>query len=155
LMLLLGRLIARSIVQQHQAVLRLTQSVKQGDLSQRATIKGHHEVAAIATSMNGMLEKIGVLLNQEASLRANLEAQLEQLIAEVTPVGQGDLRFQAHINDTLLGPLAGAFNWIVEQLATLVARVHQSAALTTSAAQDLVEQAAELAQLAIHQAAQL
>src|SRR5262249_51473787 len=53
LMLLLGRLIARSIVQQHQAVLRLTQSVKQGDLSQRATIKGHHEVAAIATSMNG------------------------------------------------------------------------------------------------------
>src|ERR1051326_4423953 len=65
LMLLLGRLIARSIVQQHQTVLRLTQAVKQGDLSQRAAIRGHHEVAAIATSMNAMLETIGALLNQE------------------------------------------------------------------------------------------
>jgi twitching motility protein PilJ len=155
LMLLLGRLIARSIVQQHQTVLRLTQAVKQGDLSQRAAIRGHHEVAAIATSMNAMLETIGALLNQEASLRANLEDQLEQLIAAVTPVGQGDLRFQAHVNDTLLVPLAGVFNWMVEQLATLVARVHQSAALTNCAAQDLVEQAAELTQVAARQAAQL
>ncbi len=155
IMLLLGRLIVRSIVQQHQAVLRLTQSVKQGDLSKRATIKGHHEAAAIATSMNGMLETIGALLHQEASSRANLEDHLARLIAEVTPVGQGDLRLQAHVNDPLLGPLAGVFNWIVEQLATLVARVQQSAAQTTSAAQDLVEQAVELAQVAACQAAQL
>jgi methyl-accepting chemotaxis protein len=144
-----------SIIRQLDELLRLTRVVNQGDMSQRASIGGRNEVAVVASSMNDMLDTIGSLLGQEEALRSELEGQIERLIGQVTPVGQGDLRLQAEVTNSQLGVLADVFNVVVEQLATLVARVQSSATLTYAAAGSIVQQATQLAQVAEHQAAQL
>lgn len=144
-----------SIIRQLDGLLRLTRLVNDGDLSQRFNIAGRNEVAVVASSMNDMLDTITDLLEREEALRRELEEQIEYLVAEVTPVGQGDLRLQAEVSDTQLGVLADVFNLIVEQLATLVARVQSSATLTYTAAGSLVRQASELIQATGSQEAQL
>jgi methyl-accepting chemotaxis protein len=151
----LARYIVFSIVRQLEGLLALTHLVNQGDLSQRATIGGQHEVAVVAASMNDMLDTIGDLLVKEESLRTGLEDQIEHLIAEVTPIGQGDLRIQAQVTHTQLGILADVFNLIAEQLTSLVARVQQNAALTYAAAGSIVHQATTLAKAASQQAEHL
>jgi methyl-accepting chemotaxis protein len=145
----------RSITRQLNQLLRLTRLVKQGNLSERVSIAGRSEIAVVASSMNDMLDTIGDLLGKEEARRAELEEQIEQLIQEVTPVGQGDLRLQASVAHIQLGVLADVFNLTVGQLATLVARVQSSAAMTYSAAASIVQQAGDMAHVAEQQAVQL
>ncbi len=144
-----------SIISQLNQLLGLTRLVNQGNLSQRVSVEGRHEIAVVAASMNDMLDTISDLLGKEEALRAELEEQIELLIHEVTPVGQGDLRLHAAVAQSQLGTLADVFNLIVEQLAALVARVQSSASLTYSAAGSIVQQAVELAKVAEQQASQL
>jgi methyl-accepting chemotaxis protein len=144
-----------SITRQLNQLLYLTRLVNQGNLSQRAHVEGRNEIAMVASSMNDMLDTIGDLLGKEESLRAELEEQIEMLIQEVTPVGQGDLRLEAAVTHSQLGVLADVFNLIVGQLATLVARVQNSASKTYAAASSIVQQATDLASVAEQEAAQL
>jgi methyl-accepting chemotaxis protein len=144
-----------SIIRQLDELLRLIRVVNRGDLSQRVTIGGRNEVAVVGSSMNDMLDTIGDLLTKEEALRSELESEIVRLVDQVTPVGQGDLRLQAEVTNSQLGTLADVFNVIVEQLATLVARVQNSATLTYTAAGSIVQQASQLAHVADHQATQL
>ncbi len=144
-----------SITHQLDRLLRLTRLVNQGNLSERVSIEGNNEIALVGSSMNDMLDTISKLLEKEETLRTELEEQIEMLIQEVTPVGQGDLRLQAVVGHSLLGTLADVFNLIVEQLATLVARVQSTASLTSTAAGSIVQQATDLAKVAEQQAGQL
>ncbi len=144
-----------SITQQLDRLLRLTRQVNQGNLNERVSIEGRNEIALVASSMNDMLDTISKLLEKEEALRVELEEQIELLIHEVTPVGQGDLRLQAVVAHSQLGMLADVFNLIVEQLAALVARVQSSASHTYTAASSIVQQATDLAKVAEQQAGQL
>jgi methyl-accepting chemotaxis protein len=153
--MVLAWITVHSITRQLDELLRLTRLVKQGNLSHRASIHGRSEIALVASSMNDMLDTIGDLWGKEEALRTELEEQIELLIHEVTPVGQGDLRLQAGVSHTQLGMLADVFNLIVEQLATIVARVQGSASMTYAAAGAIVQQASEMARVAERQAAQL
>lgn len=144
-----------SIIRQLDELLRLIRVVNRGDLSQRVNIGGRNEVAVVGSSMNDMLDTIGDLLTKEETLRSELESEIVRLVDQVTPVGQGDLRLQAEVTNSQLGTLADVFNVIVEQLATLVARVQNSATLTYTAAGSIVQQASQLAHVADHQATQL
>lgn len=144
-----------SIIRQLDELLRLIRVVNRGDMSQRVHIGGRNEVAVVGSSMNDMLDTIGDLLTKEEALRSELESEIVRLVDQVTPVGQGDLRLQAEVTNSQLGTLADVFNVIVEQLATLVARVQNSATLTYTAAGSIVQQASQLAHVADHQATQL
>ena len=155
IVMFLAWFIVFSIIRQLDELLRLIRVVNRGDMSQRVNIGGRNEVAVVGSSMNDMLDTIGDLLTKEEALRSELESEIERLVVQVTPVGQGDLRLQAEVTNTQLGTLADVFNVIVEQLATLVARVQNSASLTYTAAGSIVQQAAQLAHVAEHQASQL
>jgi methyl-accepting chemotaxis protein len=144
-----------SIIRQLEELLGLTRRVNRGDLSQRAHVQGRSEVSVVAASMNDMLDTIGDLLVKEESLRTDLEAQIERLIGDVTPVGYGDLRLHALVTNSQIGTLADVFNVIIEQLATLVSRVQSSATLAYSAAGSIVKQASNLAKAADHLSNQL
>jgi methyl-accepting chemotaxis protein len=153
--IVLAWVIITSILRQLGRLLRLIHLINAGDLQQRAHIPGHHEVAVVAAAMNEMLDTILQLLRKEETWRQELEEELERFIEQVSPIGQGDLRSQAEVTSGQLGTLADVFNQVVEQLATLVSRVHSSASLTAIAANSLVQQATQLAQGAEQQATQL
>ncbi len=101
----------------------LTRHVSRGDTTARASVQGHDEIALVADSMNGMLDSIVNLLQETKAQRDNLQTQVEKLVSEVSGVGEGDLRIQAEVTADALGVLADSFNYMVEELGSLIVRV--------------------------------
>jgi methyl-accepting chemotaxis protein len=125
--IVLGYLMNRTITQPLSQLARLARRIEQGDTSARARITGHDEIAVVATSFNEMLDQIVSLLQQTQGQRDDLQGQVERLIEEVSGVGEGDLSVQAEVTHGSLGVLADTFNYMVEQLSSLVIRVQQVA----------------------------
>jgi len=123
----LGALMNRTITQPLSQLARLARRIEQGDMSARARITGRDEIAVVATSFNDMLDRIVSLLQQTQGQRDDLQGQVERLIEEVSGVGEGDLSLQAQVTYGSLGVLADTFNYMLEQLSSLVIRVKQVA----------------------------
>src|SRR6266576_6238367 len=101
----------------------LTKRIARGNTNARANVAGHDEISLVASSMNNMLDNIVRLIQEVQFQRDNLQAQVEKLVSEVSGVGEGDLRVQAEVTADALGVLADSFNYMVEELGSLVVRV--------------------------------
>ncbi len=101
----------------------MTRRIAKGDRNARAKMSGRDEISMVATSMNNMLDNIVRLIQETQSQRDVLQSQVEKLVSEVSGVGDGDLRIQAEVTADALGVLADSFNYMVEELSSLVVRV--------------------------------
>jgi methyl-accepting chemotaxis protein len=114
----LGYLMNRTITQPLSQLATLARRIRQGETSARAPTIGRDEIAVVGSLINEMLDQI-------VSQKEYTEAQIEQLIDEVSGVGKGDLRIQAEVTSGSLGVIADFFNYMVEALSSLVVRVKQ------------------------------
>src|SRR5216683_130353 len=119
----IGYFTIRSITRPLQELSTLTRRIANGDTKARANLTGHDEIYLIATSMNNMLDNIVHLIQETQSQHDTLQAQVEKLVSEVSGVGEGDLGLQAEVTADALGVLADSFNYMVEELASLIVRV--------------------------------
>jgi methyl-accepting chemotaxis protein len=119
----IGYIVYLTIVRPLHQLALLTKQIGRGDMQARATIKGHDEISLVATSMNSMLDSIVRLLQEAQMQRDILQAQAERLVSEVSGISEGDLRVRAEISSDALGVLATSFNYMIEELGSLVVRV--------------------------------
>jgi methyl-accepting chemotaxis protein len=119
----IGYIVNLTITKPLRDLASLTRRISKGETSARASISGHDEIYMVASSMNNMLDNIVHLIQEVQSQRDNLQAQVEKLVSEVSGVGEGDLRIQAEVTADALGVLADSFNYMVEELGSLVVRV--------------------------------
>lgn len=111
--------ISRPLVQ----LAALTRRVSKGETSARAPTQGRDEINIVASSMNKMLDNIVRLAQEAQGQRDALQGQVEKLVSEVSGVGEGDLRVEAEVTADALGVLADSFNYMVEELSSLIVRV--------------------------------
>lgn len=123
LVFLIGYAVNQTITVPLRQLASLTRRIAKGETSARATIAGRDEIYLVASSMNNMLDNIVHLIQDTQGQRDNLQAQVEKLVSEVSGVGEGDLRVQAEVTADALGVLADSFNYMVEELSSLVVRV--------------------------------
>ncbi len=118
-----GLLVSSTIVIPLNRLVALTRRIAQGETRARAELQGSDEIYQVATSMNGMLDVTGRLMQEAQYRHMDLQSQIEKLIHEVSGLGEGDLRTQAEVTPNELGVLANSFNLIAEQLNNLVVNV--------------------------------
>ena len=118
-----GWLVNLTITSPLRRLALLTKRIARGDTNARAKAMGRDEIYQVAQSMNNMLDNIVRLILDAQTQRDNLQAQVEKLVGEVSGVGEGDLRIQAEVTADALGVLADSFNYMVEELGSLVVRV--------------------------------
>src|SRR5579859_4709048 len=118
-----GWIVNITITQPLRRLAMLTRRIAKGDTSARSKITSSDEIAKVATAMNNMLDNIVHLIQETQAQRDSLQAQVEKLVSEVSGVGEGDLRVQAEVTADALGVLADSFNYMVEELGSLVVRV--------------------------------
>jgi len=128
--LLVNYFVRRRILDRVQGFVDVCRKYATGDHSVRALVIGDDEFAMLAMSLNTLLDNQGFTLGGTAapasgsSDAAALQAQIEKLLQEVSAVGDGDLRVQAEVTPDTLGVLADSFNYMIEELAKVVGRVH-------------------------------
>src|SRR5579875_2931138 len=123
LVVIIGAVINQTITSPLRELASLTRRIGRGDTSARANVSGRDEIYLVATSMNSMLDNIVRLIQETQTQRDLLQAQVEKLVSEVSGVGEGDLRIQAEVTADALGVLADSFNYMVEELSSLIIRV--------------------------------
>jgi len=119
----IGYIIHLTLVRPLHQLAMLTRHIAKGDTYARATITGENEISLVARSINHMLDYIVQLIQEAQSQRDNLQAQVEKLVSEVSGVGEGDLRIQAQVTADAMGVLADSFNYMIDELGSLVVRV--------------------------------
>jgi methyl-accepting chemotaxis protein len=141
-----GILVMRSITGPLAELISLTRRISKGDTNARARVESHDEISIVANSMNNMLDNIVHLIQDTQAQRDVLQGQVEKLVSEVSGVGEGDLRVQAEVTADALGVLADSFNYMVEELGSLVVRVkmvarevEESTTMTSDRMGELVE----------------
>ena len=121
----------------------LTARIAEGRTEERANVPGRDEIALVANTMNNMLNNIVYLMQDAQTQRDILQARVEKLVSEVCNVGEGDLQVQAEVTSDALGVLADSFNYMVEELSSLVVRVkmmaHEVENSTTLTFQSMVQ----------------
>jgi methyl-accepting chemotaxis protein len=120
---LTGWIVNVTITQPLRRLAALTTRITKGNRQARAQVVGHDEIAVVSNAMNKMLDNIVHLIQEVQSQRDALQAQVEKLVSEVSGVGEGDLRIQAEVTADALGVLADSFNYMVEELSSLIVRV--------------------------------
>jgi methyl-accepting chemotaxis protein len=153
---LIGLAISFTVVNPLRSLAALTRRIARGDTNARAKMKGRDEIALVATSMNNMLDNIVRLIQETQGQRDLLQRQVEKLVSEVSGVGEGDLRVQAEVTADALGVLADSFNYMVEELGSLVVRVKMVANevdRSTSAIFDRLTQLVETGDIQLNQIA--
>ena len=133
----------------------LTKRIGRGDTTARAKIVGRDEINLVASSMNNMLDNIVRLIQDAQAQRDNLQTQVEKLVSEVSGVGEGDLRVQAEVTADALGVLADSFNYMVEELGSLVVRVKMVAHEVESSTTMTYERMSQLVETADTQIKQI
>src|SRR6266516_3324910 len=118
-----GWIINLTITRPLRQLASLTRRITRGDTNARAKIIGRDEINLVASSMINMFDNIVRLMHDAQAQRDNLQTQVEKLVSEVSGVGEGDLRVQAEVTADTLGVLADSFNYMVEELGSLVVRV--------------------------------
>jgi methyl-accepting chemotaxis protein len=141
-----GSAVQRSITGPLTELVSLTKRISKGETTARAKVTSRDEIAIVATSMNNMLDNIVHLIQDTQGQHDVLQGQVEKLVSEVSGVGEGDLRVQAEVTADALGVLADSFNYMVEELGSLVVRVKmvarevgESTSLTSDRMNELVE----------------
>ncbi len=118
-----GWIVNLTITQPLRRLTMMTRRIAKGDTSARSKIISSDEIAKVAIAMNNMLDNIVHLIQETQAQRDSLQGQVEKLVSEVSGVGEGDLRVQAEVTADALGVLADSFNYMVEELGSLVVRV--------------------------------
>ncbi len=121
--IIIGYIVNLTITSPLRDLAVLTRRIAKGDRNARAKMSGRDEINMVASSMNNMLDNIVRLIQETQSQRDVLQSQVEKLVSEVSGVGDGDLRIQAEVTADALGVLADSFNYMVEELGSLVVRV--------------------------------
>lgn len=150
--------VSHLIVRQVHTIAELFDAVSAGNYDLRADVLSGDELGAMATSMNGMLD---VLRDQtHALLRVkeehdSMQIAIAKLLDEVSEAAEGDLSVEAEVTTDMTGAIADAFNYMLQQLRTIVAQV-QDAAIQVSASAHQIQAASEhLAQGSTAQATQI
>ena len=97
--------------------------IRAGQTHARAPVLGKDEIAVVAESINHMLSALEQSVQHTQAQHDRLQDAAEKLVEQVTSIGDGDLTVQAEVNFESIGVLADVFNYIVEELSSLVVRV--------------------------------
>lgn len=153
--LTIGYIVSLTITNPLTQLTTLTRRIAKGETNARAIINGRNEINIVATSMNKMLDNIVDLIQQTQSQRDFLQSQVEKLVSEVSGVGEGDLRIQAEVTADALGVLADSFNYMVEELGSLVVRVKSVAQEVENSTEAIFERLTRLVETGDIQLAQI
>ncbi len=141
--ILTGYIVNQTITRPLSQLATTTSRINEGKMETRAVVNGRDEISVVANAMNGMLNNIVHLMQDAQTQRDRLQARVEKLVSEVCNVGEGDLQVQAEVTSDALGVLADSFNYMVEELSSLVVRVkmmaHEVENSTTMTFQSMVQ----------------
>ncbi|GHP00581.1 hypothetical protein KSF_106280 [Reticulibacter mediterranei] len=147
----LGFLVNLTITQPLSQLAAVAKKISDGDTQARTSLQGQDELSLVGSSINLMLDRISRLVAEAQGQRDFLQGRIDQLVSQVSGIGEGNLNIQAEVSTDDLGVLADSFNYMVEELSRLVLRVKRVVGEVEQATAQTAKQMAHLVENAQRQ----
>jgi twitching motility protein PilJ len=138
---IMGSLTHRQIYRTAKNLQSQFDAVRQGNFDVQATIYSKDEFGQLAAGFNQMTRVILTTTNEatrkaqeQEEARENLQRQVIHLLDDVEGAARGDLTVQAEVTADVLGAIADAFNFTIQNLRDLVQQVKIAAQEVTRGA---------------------
>lgn len=125
--------------------------VGMGDFESRAKVTSSDELGDLAVNLNATFDAMRNLLQTQQD-KEQLQASIQKLLEEVSDVALGDLTVEAEVTEDFTGAIADSFNYMIEQLRTVIYSVQDTTLQVSSAASQVQANAEDLAQGSVSQA---
>jgi methyl-accepting chemotaxis protein len=137
-------LLNRSLLRPVDALAETVVHLRSGDLTARVPVTTGDEIGQVGLQLNRTLDEVLALV-QTREERDHLHRRITQLLAEVSTIAQGDLTIEAEVTPDITGPLADAFNYMVEELRKIVSEVHAATIEVTTTTSQVAASSEQLA----------
>jgi methyl-accepting chemotaxis protein len=125
-----------------------------GNFQARVQVTSQDELGVLANNMNGMLDNTLQYI-QSRDERDTIQASIQKLLEEVSGVAEGDLTREAEVTADVTGAIADSFNYMIEQLRSIISNVQEATLQVSSQANKIQATAENLAQGSETQAQQI
>jgi twitching motility protein PilJ len=148
-------LLTSNIGRQVRSIMDTCNQINKADYTARVEVVSKDELGAMATSLNTVLDHTLTLMRQSQQERDSMQASIMKLLEEVTDVAEGDLTLEAEVTEDATGVIADSFNYMIQQLRGVVARVQETTLQVSASANEVQATAEHLAQGSTVQATQI
>jgi twitching motility protein PilJ len=148
-------LLTSNIGRQVRSIMDTCNQINKADYTARVEVVSKDELGAMATSLNTVLDHTLTLMLQSQQERDSMQASIMKLLEEVTDVAEGDLTLEAEVTEDATGVIADSFNYMIQQLRGVVARVQETTLQVSASANEVQATAEHLAQGSTVQATQI
>ncbi|MGH7421056.1 MAG: methyl-accepting chemotaxis protein [Candidatus Rokuibacteriota bacterium] len=151
---LAGVIFARRITRPVTALMSVAERVGRGDLSQLVPVTSRDEIGQMAITFNDSIVRLRALVqteterDEERGKREDLQQNVIKFLDTVVEIGKGDLTRRGEVTWDVLGNVVDAINLMVEEIASIVGDVRQTALRVASGSQDTIRITGELAEAA-------
>jgi methyl-accepting chemotaxis protein len=132
----------------------IMEQVSGGDYAARASVTVSNEMRGVAGNLNGMLDRISVLLQTEVD-RDRLQQQISDLLDIVSSSAEGDLTRRAEVTADVMGALADSFNMMAEDLGGIIREVQSTSEQVGASTGEIVASTDQMAHGAEEQVLQI
>ena len=148
-------LLTSTIGRQVRRIMDTCNQINKADYTARVEVVSKDELGAMATSLNAVLDHTLTLMQQSQQERDSMQASIMKLLEEVTDVAEGDLTLEAEVTEDATGVIADSFNYMIQQLRGVVARVQETTLQVSASANEVQATAEHLAEGSTVQATQI
>ena len=146
--------VTRGITGQISNLNTLFEKIETGDYQTRANVTSSDEIGKLTGSINSTLDRTLTLI-QSADEKNSIQSSIMKLLEEVGGVADGDLTKDAEVSADMTGAIADSFNYMIEQLRSIIGNVQKATQQVSHAANKIQTSAENLATGSESQSAQI
>lgn len=152
--ILLGILIAaklsKGLTNQVNHIMGLLDAIGKGDFQARTEVVSNDELGVMATSLNGMLDDITVLIQSQEE-RDSIQESIMKLLEEISALSDGDFTVRAEVTEDMTGAIADSFNAMADQFSDIIKKVKTATESVDITSEEVTRQTMSLAEKNIEQ----
>lgn len=154
LVFVVAMFVTRGITGQITNLNSLFEKIETGDYQARAAVQSQDELGKLTGSINNTLDRTLTLI-QSADEKNSIQTSIMKLLEEVGGVADGDLTKDAEVSADMTGAIADSFNYMIEQLRSIIGNVQKATQQVSHAANRIQTSAESLATGSESQSAQI
>ncbi len=142
--------LSRGLTNQVNHIMGLLEEIGRGNYGARTEVISSDELGVMASTLNGMLDNITVLIQSQEE-RDSIQESIMKLLEEISALTEGDFSGRAEVTEDMTGAIADSFNAMADQFSDIISKVKVATESVDTTSEQVAKQTMTLAEKNIDQ----
>ena len=142
--------LSRGLTNQVNHIMELLAEIGLGNFKARTAVVSNDELGVMASTLNGMLDNITVLIQSQEE-RDAIQESIMKLLEDISTLTDGDFTSRAEVTEDMTGAIADSFNAMADQFSDIISKVKVATQSVDKTSEEVANQTMVLAEKNIEQ----